>query len=108
MDRQANSKIGDRLRQFAVDMQCRPDTLLASVRLTQIFQRHRGALWPKGDPHATEQWIESHVLAVTKQLARLYDLAASQGEPPVEFYRRMAPVLADIIELGKGRARPDA
>jgi hypothetical protein len=55
MDRQASSTIGEKLRQFAVDLQSRPDTLLASMRLAQIYQRHREALWRNVDPHATDE-----------------------------------------------------
>jgi hypothetical protein len=108
-DQYPRSPLGDQLRQIAIDLQCRPDWIVATIRLAQIYQRHRHLLWPDGDVAATNAYIESNALAITETLARLYDGAVAQEHVPLAWYEGMAPLLAEIKGLAHGgRARLDA
>src|SRR4029077_10816567 len=60
---------------FAASLDTRPDRHRVLAALARGFIEHRDQLWPRGDPHATPQWIANNTAAMLRVLERIYRAA---------------------------------
>jgi len=105
--------IASRIRDFADQLERRPDRVAVEGILARTLFEKRAVLWPMGDANATQAWIDGNLYSMLRVLARLYDQAAASQKHPeaMEFFKRMTwlPELLDGLAASHGqRTRLDA
>lgn len=105
--------IASRIRDFAEQLERRPDRVAVKGILARTFFENRATLWPTAHVNATQAWIDANLYSVMRVIARLYDQAAASQKYPeaMEFFKRMTwlPELLDGLVVTHGqRTRLDA
>jgi hypothetical protein len=65
---------------FAAKLAARPDAERIRLRLGSEFITHADALWPRGEPEATPEWIRANVDRILAALEKMFDIGR-HGRP---------------------------